>query len=169
MKPRILFLCTGNSARSQMAEALLRLIAGDHFEAESAGIHPAGLHSMTVEVMQEIGVDVRHHRSKSVEEFIGQYFTYVITVCERSKAACPIFPAIQFRHWPFENPAAAPLEIRSETFRRVRDEITDRLCQFLIDEVGLTPAALKCQRCGGDPVPVPEPLMTHVPFSRHAT
>ena len=152
MKQRILFLCTANSARSQMAEALLRLIAGDHFDAESAGVHPSGLHPMTAEIMQEIGVDVRHHRSKSVEEFLGQYFTYVITVCDRAKELCPIFPAIQFRHWPFENPAAAPIAIRTETFRRVRNEITDRLCQFLIEEVGLTPAALKCQRCGGVPL-----------------
>jgi arsenate reductase len=152
MKQRILFLCTANSARSQMAEALLRLIAGDHFDAESAGVHPSGLHPMTAEIMQEIGVDVRHHRSKSVEEFLGQYFTYMITVCDRAKEPCPIFPAIQFRHWPFENPAAAPIAIRTETFRRVRNEITDRLCQFLIEEVGLTPAALKCQRCGGVPL-----------------
>ena len=132
-----------------MAEALLRLIAGNHFEAESAGIHPAGLHPLTVEVMQEIGVNIRHHRSKSVEEFLGQYFTYVITVCDRATEPCPIFPAIQFRHWPFENPAAAPIEIRLEAFRRVRDEITDWLCRFLIKDVGLTPAALKCARCGG--------------------
>ena len=151
MKQRILFLCTANSARSQMAEALLRLIAGDHFDVESAGRHPAGLHTMTVEAMQEIGIDVRHYRSKHVEEFVGQYFTYVITVCDQAKESCPVFPAIQIRHWSFEDPAAAPIEIRGAVFRRVRDEITDRLCQFLIEEVGLTPAALKCDRCGGVP------------------
>lgn len=151
MKQRILFLCTGNSARSQMAEALLRSIAGDHLEAESAGRHPTGLHPMTVEAMQEIGVDVRHCQSKHVEGFVGQYFTYVITVCDRAKESCPVFPAIHFRHWSFEDPAAAPIESRGEVFRRVRDEIADRLCQFLIEEVGLTPAALKCYRCGGVP------------------
>ena len=85
MKQRILFLCTGNSARSQMAEALLRWIAGDHVDAESAGTHPAGLNPGTVEAMQEIDVDIRHHRSKHVEEFLGQVFDYVITVCDRAQ------------------------------------------------------------------------------------
>lgn len=148
MKQRILFLCTGNTARSQMAEALLGLIAGDHFEAESAGTHPAGLNPMTVESMYEIGVDVRHCRSKSLEEFVGQSFDYVITVCDRAKESCPVFPgAVNIRHWSFEDPAAAPLETRLEVFRRVRDEIANRLCQFLIEEVELTPAALQCYRC----------------------
>ena len=147
MKERVLFLCTGNSARSQMAEALLRLIAGEHFEAESAGTNPVGLNSMTVEAMQEIGVDVRDHRSKNLEEFMGQSFNYVITVCDRAKEACPVFPNVNVRHWSFEDPAAAPIEMRLEVFRRVRDEIADRMCQFLIEEVGLTPAALHCYRC----------------------
>src|SRR5215471_16795291 len=147
MKKRVLFLCTGNSARSQMAEALLRLIAGDHFEAESAGTHPAGLNPMTVETMQEIGVDVSDHRSKNLEEFMGQCFNYVITVCDQAKEACPVFPNANSRHWSFEDPAAAPIEMRLEEFRRVRDEIADRVCQFLIEEVGLTPAALQCDRC----------------------
>ena len=149
MKQRVLFLCTGNSARSQMAEALLRLIAGDHFEAESAGTHPAGLNPMTVEAMQGIGVDVRHHRSKHVEEFIGQSFDYVITVCDRAKDSCPLFPgAINVRHWSFDDPATAPLETRLEIFRRVRDEIADQLCRFLIGDAQLTPATLQCYRCG---------------------
>ena len=153
MKQRILFLCTGNSARSQMAEALLRLIAGDHFDAESAGTHPAGLNPMTVEAMREIGVDIRHHRSKPVEEFREQWFDYVITVCDRAKESCPVSSyATHTRHWSFDDPAAAPSEIRGEAFRRVRDEMTDRLCQFLIEEVRLTPAALKCYRCGGVPL-----------------
>lgn len=94
---------------------------------------------------------VRQHRSKHVQEFVGQYFTYVITVCDRAKESCPVFPTIQIRHWSFEDPAAAPIDTRIEAFRRVRDEITDRLCQFLIEEVRLTPAALKCYRCGGVP------------------
>src|SRR5262245_15932052 len=91
MKKKVLFLCTGNSARSQMAEALLPLMAGDYFEAASAGTHPAGLNPMTIEVMQDLGVDIRHHRSKSVEEFLGQDFDYVITVCDRAKQTCPVF------------------------------------------------------------------------------
>jgi arsenate reductase len=152
MKQRILFLCTGNSARSQMAEALVRWIAGDHVDAESAGTHPAGLNPLTVEAMQEIGVDVRHHRSKPVEEFLGQWFDYVITVCDRAKESCPAFPyTVHTRHWAFDDPATAPIEIRVEAFRRARDEITDRLCPFLIEEVRLTPAALKCFRCGRVP------------------
>lgn len=131
-----------------MAEALLGLIAGDHFEAESAGTHPAGLNPMTVASMYEIGVDVRHNRSKNLEEFVGQSFDYVITVCDRAKESCPVFPgAVNIRHWSFDDPAAAPLETRLEVFRRVRDEIANRLCQFLIEEVGLTPAALQCYCC----------------------
>jgi arsenate reductase len=118
-----------------MAEALLGLIAGDRFEAESAGTHPAGLNPMTVESMREIGVDVRHYRSKSLDEFIGQSFDYVITVCDRAKESCPVFPgAVTIRHWPFDDPGAAPAEIRLEAFRRIRDEIANRLCQFLIEE-----------------------------------
>ena len=148
VKQRILFLCTGNSARSQIAEALLGLIAGDHFEAESAGTRPVGLNPMTVESMREIGVDVRNYRSKNLEEFVGQSFNYIITVCDRDKESCPVFPgAVNIRHWSFDDPAAAPLETRLEVFRRVRDEIANRLCQFLIEEVRFTPAALQCYCC----------------------
>ena len=136
MKPRILFLCTGNSARSQMAEGLLHSMAGDRFEAESAGTHPAGLNPMAITAMQEIGIEVRHHRSKHVEEFVGQSFTYVITVCDRAKESCPVFPpAFKILHWSFEDPAAMPLENRVEAFRRVRDEIAERIRQFLNEVV----------------------------------
>ena len=152
MKQRILFLCTGNSARSQMAEALLGHIAGGHFEAESAGTHPAGINPMTIEMMDEIGVDIRDDRSKHLEEFIGQSFNYVITVCDRAKESCPVFPgAVHMRHWSFDDPAAAPLETRLEVFRRVRDEIANRLCQFLIEEVGFTPVALQCSSYSPQP------------------
>lgn len=99
MKRRVLFLCTGNSARSQMAEALLRLIAPG-FEAESAWTAPAGLNPATIEAMRELGVDVSHHRSKHVDEFAGQFFDYVITVCDRAKESCPILPgAKRLLHW----------------------------------------------------------------------
>ena len=135
MKPRVLFLCTGNSARSQMAEGLLRLLAGDRYEAESAGTDPAGLNPMTVTTMEEIGAEVRHHRSKHVEEFVGQSFTYVITVCDRAKESCPVFPsAFKTLHWSFDDPAAMPPQNRLEAFRQVRDEIKERLGQFLIEE-----------------------------------
>lgn len=136
MKQRVLFLCTGNSARSQMAEALLRHMAGDRFEAASAGTHPAGLNPMTVVTMQEMGIDVRHHRSKHVEEFVGQPFAYVITVCDRAKESCPVLPAVyKILHWPFDDPAAASPERRLDEFRRVRDEIADRIRGLLSEEL----------------------------------
>ena len=140
MKQRILFLCTGNSARSQMAEALMRLMAGDRFEVDSAGTQPAGLNPLTVEAMQEIGVDIRHHRSKHVDAFIGQPFDYVITVCDRAKESCPIFPSpATVQHWHFEDPAEASVEDRREVFRQVREQITNRICQFLVEDVQLAP------------------------------
>jgi arsenate reductase len=148
MKRRILFLCTGNSARSQMAEVLLRLIAGDHFDAASAGTHPVGLNPMTIEVMKELGVDVAHQRSKHVQEFFGQRFDYVITVCDRAKETCPIMPgAGKVMHWSFEDPAAASPGTRHEVFRRVRDEIASTIRQFLVNHAGLPPAALNRNLC----------------------
>lgn len=132
MKQRVLFLCTGNSARSQMAEALLRHMAGGRFEVVSAGTSPAGLNPMTVVTMQEMGIDVRHHLSKHVEEFVGQSFTYVITVCDRAKESCPVLPAVyKTLHWSFDDPAAVPPERRLGEFRRVRDEIAKRIGDFL--------------------------------------
>jgi arsenate reductase (thioredoxin) len=148
MKKRVLFLCTGNSARSQMAEALLGVIAGDQFEGESAGTHPAGMNPMTVKVMKELGVDVEHCRSKNVTEFVGQSFDYVITVCDRAKETCPVFPGAQnIRHWSFEDPASASAQFQLEVFRRVRDEIADRLCTFLSKDLQLAPSAIRCYRC----------------------
>ena len=148
MKKRVLFLCTGNSARSQMAELLLQLIAGDHFESSSAGTHPVGVNPMTVEVMKELGVDMTHQRSKSVQEFTGESFDFVITVCDRAKETCPIFPsASHMLHWNFEDPAAAPAAERQDIFRRVRDEIADRLCQFISEENLMPPGTLNCYRC----------------------
>jgi len=148
MKKRVLFLCTGNSARSQMAEALFGLIAGDHFEASSAGTHPAGLNPVTVEAMQDVGVDVRQYRSKHVNECMRQPFDYVITVCDRAKETCPVFPgARNIRNWSFDDPAVAPPDTRWAVFRRVRDEIADRICRFLIEECQLAPASIRCYRC----------------------
>lgn len=115
-----------------MAEALLRHLAGDRFETHSAGTQPVGLNPLTVEAMQEIGVDVRHYRSKHVKEFVGQSFTYVITVCDRAKESCPVLPAVYKNlHWSFDDPAAAPFDARLEAFQRVRNEITERLRLFL--------------------------------------
>jgi len=132
MKSRILFLCTGNSARSQMAEGLLRHMAGDRFEVFSAGTRPAGLNPNAVKAMAEAGIDISGHRSKSVDEFAGQLFDCVFTVCDNAKEACPFFPGGGKRiHHSFEDPAAPPAERQMDVFRRVRDEIAARLEQFV--------------------------------------
>ena len=99
-KQRVLILCTGNSARSQMAEGLLRSIAGDRFEVFSAGTKPAGLNPNAVAAMSQIGVDISGHRSKSVDEFSGQQFDYVITVCDNARESCPILSG----HWRTDAP-----------------------------------------------------------------
>jgi arsenate reductase (thioredoxin) len=125
-KPRVLFLCTGNSARSQMAEGLLRAVAGERFEVLSAGTHPSGLNSLAVEAMQEIGIDISRHRSKHVKEFLGKPIEYVVTVCDRAKESCPIFPGTyKFLSWSLEDPSAltGSREEKLEGFRRIRDEI----------------------------------------------
>ncbi|WP_447980508.1 arsenate reductase ArsC [Candidatus Nitrospira bockiana] len=137
MKKRVLFLCTGNSCRSQMAEGWLRHLAGDRFEAMSAGTHPVGLNPGAVDAMRERGVDIFHHRSKQVQEFDGQRFDYVVTVCDRAKEACPIYPAaVMMLHWNFEDPAAVQgtQEERKAVFRRVRDEIAGRIQDFIQKE-----------------------------------
>src|SRR5262245_12261580 len=126
-KKRVLFLCTGNSARSQMAEGLLRNLADARYEVFSAGTAPKGLHPRTVEAMREIGIDVSRQRSKDVREFEGQKFDYVITVCDRAKQNCPIFPGAGPIHWGFDDPADAPPEEQSRVFSRVRDEMLQRL------------------------------------------
>ena len=131
---RVLILCTGNSARSQIAEGLLRHMAGDRFEVASAGIAPGEVRLEAIEVMREIGIDISSHRSKSVEKFSGREFDYVITVCDHANERCPTFPGKTKRlHWSIEDPPAAQgdRDIRLGAFRRVRDEIRDRLSQFI--------------------------------------
>jgi arsenate reductase len=131
-KQRVLILCTGNSARSQMAEGLLRDLAGDRFEVFSAGTHPGGLNPHAVTTMKELGIDISSHRSKSVDEFTGRQFDYVITVCDNARESCPIFPGGGHRlHQNFEDPAAAPADRRLETFRKVRDQIVNWLLDFV--------------------------------------
>jgi len=131
-KTRVLILCTGNSARSQMAEGLLRNMAVDRFEVFSAGTKPAGLNPNAVKAMSEIGIDISGHHSKSVDEFTGQSFDYIITVCDNAREACPYFPGDGKRiHHGFEDPAAAPAESQLGLFRRVRDEIKDWLEEFV--------------------------------------
>ena len=126
-KPRVLFLCTGNSVRSQMAEGLLREMAGHRFEVLSAGTNPAGVNPLAIEVMQEIGIDISKHRSKNVKEFLGKPIEYVVTVCDRAKESCPIFPGTyKFLSWSLDDPAAVSgtKEEKLLAFRRIRDDIS---------------------------------------------
>ena len=135
---RVLILCTGNSARSQMAEGLLRHDAGDACEVFSAGTKPTQVRPEAVAVMREAGIDISGQRSKSVDEFEGQDFDYVITVCDNAKQSCPLFPAKTRRiHWSIEDPAAVQgsEEERLAAFRRIRDELRLRLQRFAETEV----------------------------------
>ena len=133
MKQRVLILCTGNSARSQMAEGLLREMAGDRFEVVSAGVAPSHVRSEAIEVMREIGIDISSHRSKSVDGFTGQVFDYVITVCDNANQQCPIFPGKSKRiHWSIDDPAetTGDEDVRLAAFRSARDELRGRLESF---------------------------------------
>lgn len=125
-KPRILVLCTGNSARSQMGEGLLKNIYGDTYIIDSAGIHPSTVRLEAIAVLAEIGIDISGNRSKSVDEFAGQTIEYVLTVCDNAKENCPYFPAAtKLIHHAFDDPAEVEgsEEIRLSAFRKVRDEI----------------------------------------------
>ena len=133
-KPLILILCTGNSCRSHLAEGILRVAVEDAVEVASAGSHPAGyVHPVAVEVMHEIGIDIRGHTSKHLNEFLERDVQTVITVCGNIDQACPMFPGqVEKHHWPFEDPAKAEgteEEIRG-VFRRVRDEIGDKFVAY---------------------------------------
>jgi arsenate reductase len=133
-RKRVLILCTGNSARSQMAEGLLRELGGGRFEVQSAGTRPGSVRPEAVEVMREVGVDISAHHSKSVDEFEGQEFDTVITVCDNARENCPVFPARTERvHWGFDDPAAVEGDeaARLAVFRRVRDEIDARLREWI--------------------------------------
>jgi len=137
-KPKVLFLCTGNSARSQMAEGYLRHVAPDQFEALSAGIEPKGLNPLAIEAMREIGIDTSKQRSKDVGEFLGQAIPYVVTVCDNAKEHCPVFPgAFRLLHWSLDDPTSATgtHDEKLAVFRRVRDEITSRIQQELLTKV----------------------------------
>ena len=132
-KTRVLILCTGNSARSQMAEGLLRHDAGDRFDVESAGTQPSLVRPEAIAVMQEIGIDISGHRSKSVLEFQGQWFDYVMTVCDNARENCPVFFGATKRvHHGFDDPAAVvgPESERLVSFARVRDKLRAYLGEF---------------------------------------
>ncbi len=146
-KQRVLFLCTHNSARSQMAEGFLRARGGYHFEAFSAGTESRGIHPLAVQAMAEVGIDISEatgHRSKRLDEFNGQTFDLVVTVCDDAAEACPFFPgARRQEHWSFPDPSAASgtEEERLGVFRHVRDAIGARIDEFLRREASDTTPA----------------------------
>ncbi len=133
-KKRVLFICTHNSCRSQMAEGMLRDFYRDYYEVYSAGTEPAGVDPYSIRVMSEVGIDISSQRSKSVDEFLGQDFDYVITVCDSAKKTCPVFSGTHKKvHWNLEDPAKAQgnEEERLKVFRDVRDQIKERIIKDL--------------------------------------
>jgi len=138
-KQRVLFLCTGNSARSQMAEAFLLRFAGDVFEPHSAGLEPKGVNPLTVKVMAEAGIDISEQTSKGIETYLGKtHFHYLITVCDDADQNCPtIWPGVNTRmHWSFEDPARfeGSEEEKLAKFREVRDLIEDKMRQWVVEQ-----------------------------------
>ncbi len=136
-RAKVLFLCTHNSARSQMAEGLLRHLAGDRFEAHSAGTEATHVRPLAIRAMEEVGVDITGQESKTLERYLGEPFDYVITVCDDANEACPFFPGARNRlHWSFEDPSRAEgtEEERLAVFRSVRNLIRERIEQELLHE-----------------------------------
>jgi arsenate reductase len=132
---RVLFVCTGNSARSIMAEALLRHHGGDRFEVHSAGTEPKGVNPLTLQILAEAGIDASFAHSKSVNEFLDQRFDYVVTVCDQARQVCPVFPGVhESLHWGYEDPAEAEgtQEQRLAVFRRVFIQLGERVQQFAV-------------------------------------
>ena len=135
---RVLVLCTGNSARSQMAEGILRSLGRGVIEVESAGTHPSKVNPLAIEAMNEIGIDISNHRSKPVDEFAQQQFDMVITVCDRAKESCPIFLGAPERiHWSYDDPAAVEGSQCEKlvAFRRVRDDLRLRIKGLLASHI----------------------------------
>jgi arsenate reductase len=131
---RVLVICTGNSARSVMAEALIRKNGGSDFEVHSAGTEPKGINPLTERVLDEVGIDHSWARSKSVTEFLGQQFDYVITVCDQARQACPVFPGVhETLHWGYEDPAAVEgtEEERLRAFRSTLTMMAGRIQSFV--------------------------------------
>jgi arsenate reductase len=131
---RVIFICTDNSARSQMAEGLLRHLAGERFQPYSAGTAPTHLHPLAVAAMQEIDIDISGQRAEDARDYVGQEFDYVITVCDQAREACPFFPGARRQlHWSLPDPAAADGEetVRLVVFRQVRDDLAARIRQLI--------------------------------------
>jgi arsenate reductase (thioredoxin) len=132
---RVLVICWGNSARSIMAEALLRHHGGDEFEVHSAGTVPQGINPLTTKVLEDAGIDTSKLRSKSVKEYLGQEFDHVVTVCDEARQVCPVFPGVhESAHWGYEDPSEATGtdEEKLEVFRRVFIQLGERVRQFAI-------------------------------------
>jgi len=138
-KTKVMFLCTANRARSQMAEAFLQKYAGDRFEVYSAGLEPKEVHPYTKKVMEEIGIDISDQRAKGLNQFLGKvHFGYLITVCSKAEEQCPTFPAVGARlFWPFEDPVTfeGSEEEKLNKFREVRDQIDERIKDWLKEDV----------------------------------
>jgi len=137
-KKRVLILCTGNVARSQMGEGLLRHLGGDRFEVFSAGLTPSYLRPNAITVMKELGIDISHHRSKSLNEYLDTAFDFVITVCDHASEHCPVFPGPAKRiHWSIDDPVApGSEEAQLEAFRHARDDLRQRILTFIEQEKG---------------------------------
>ncbi len=135
-KYRVLLICTGNSCRSQMAEGLVRYLMGDKIDVESAGVLPSYVHPYAIEVLSEMGIDISHHESKHVDQFAGEDFDLVITLCSHAKETCGIFPwAKEQVHMGFEDPisASGTRDNILDAFRKTRDEIRGKLLPFIED------------------------------------
>jgi arsenate reductase len=135
-KKKVLFICTHNSARSQMAEGLMRKIYGEDYDVYSAGTNPSEINAYAIQVMEEIGIDVSHQRSKSVDEYHNMKFDYVITVCDQAKESCPFFPGGIIIHKGFKDPSQShgTEEEILDAFRKARDEIKDWVEEFVKSE-----------------------------------
>src|SRR5579859_4314239 len=132
---RVLIVCTGNSARSQMAEGFMKKYLSDEFDIVSAGLDPKPLNPLAVQVMKEVGIDISQQYSKDLKQFLGQHFTYLITVCSNAESRCPIFPGVIYRlFWPFDDPAAfeGTQEEKLTKFREVRDQIDNKIREWLL-------------------------------------
>lgn len=141
---KVLFICTGNSARSQMAEGLLNTLGYGKWRAQSGGLFPSYVHPLAIRVMAEIGIDISQQTSKSLDSFLGENFDYIITLCDHAAKVCPNFPGHAIRlHWSLEDPAIAvgTIDERLIIFRRVRDEIKKRIESLLESESPLSPAS----------------------------
>ena len=133
-KKKIIFICTGNACRSQIAEGLLRNLASDKFSVFSAGSHPSQVHPTSVAVMEEVGIDISHHTSDPISDYVDHGIDVVITVCDNAKQACPVFPGnVEHIHWSIEDPFNGwdfdPLDL--DNFRKVREDINSRIKDFL--------------------------------------